>query len=136
MINKTLYALSAVAIMTLFIYLTPSCNGNDKKQGTIQKEGQARLFAIILDTSGKKVPVIVLRVTTKGIKYDSTTKQDKIVYQEIFGVERSFPILDSLKHPIKDSLGNIRYGSAWFPIGKDSVELDVCGKNIDSLIKK
>lgn len=127
--------ISGILIISLVVYLTPSCN-DKKKQEPSPKEGQARLFAIILDTSGKKVPVIVLRVTTKGIKYDSTTKQDKIVYQEIFGVERSFPILDSLKHPIKDSLGNIRYGSAWFPIGKDSVELDVCSKNIDSLIKK
>lgn len=134
MIKKTLFALSSIFLMAIGIYLSESCNKKEKKESI--QIGNVRLFAIVLDTSGKKIPTIVIRVISEAIKFDSITKQKTIGYDTVFGVERSFQLRDSLNKPIKDSLGNPRYGTGYFAIGKDSVNTNVCGQPIDSLIKK
>lgn len=129
----------ALIATILILWLSPSCNRDeDKKDTTTQTPsiGQDRLFAIVLDTTGKKTPTIVLRAIQKSIVFDSITKKDKIVYDTVYGVERAFPALDSLKRPIKDSLGNTKIMTGYFLIGKDSVNTNVCGQPIDSLIKK
>lgn len=137
MIKKAIYFISGIMITAVLIWVTPSCGNTDRGNKEQQPQvGQARLFAVVIDTSGKKIPTIVLRVISEAIKLDSATKKKVIAYDTIFGVERTFQLKDSLNKPLKDSLGNFKYGTGYFPIGKDSVNTGVCGQPIDSLIKK
>lgn len=85
-----------------------------------------RLFAVYLDTSGLKIPGIVLRQISKVIKYDSAAKIETIITDTLWGVQRIMYPKDTTKQPSLE----------WFVIGKDSVNTHVENISIDSLIKK
>jgi len=85
---------------------------------------------VVLDTNGKKIPAIVVRLIKEGIKYDSLNNKKVIVYDTVFGVQRVYQLAE------KDSLGKPRYSTGYFQIGGDSVNTNVCNQPIDSLLKK
>ena len=128
---KQFKAILIIASLLLFY----ACGGS-KKKSEVPIPGEKKLLAIYTDTDGIKKPGIVVMVITKTIKYDSLTKKDNIVIDTIWGRPVNVPLLDSLKRPVKDSLGQLKYLSGFALIGKDSVNWRIEGKSVDSLIKK
>ncbi len=115
-------------IIGILILSFPSCSNKEQKQ-IIPQVGEAKVFAVVLDTNGKKIPTIAVRLIKETIKTDSSTNKKEIVYDTLYGIERVYP--NGL-----DSLGKQKYSVGYFQIGKDSVNTDVCNKPLDSLLKK
>lgn len=122
---RNLFALILIGLVTL---LFNSCGSNDKSTQP-PPIGEAKIFAIALDTNGKKFPTIIIRVINKAVKYDSLNKKDIITIDTIYGVERFY------QNGV-DSLGRPKMFNGYFPIGKDSVWTNVCNTPLDSLLKK
>jgi len=118
----------ALIIIGILILSFPSCSNKEQKQ-IIPQVGEAKVFAVVLDTNGKKFPTIAVRLIKETIKTDSATNKKEIVYDTIYGVERVY------QNGV-DSLGKPKYTTGYFQIGKDSVNTDVCNKPLDSLLRK
>lgn len=120
-----------IALVLIFI----SCGDKGKKEKNSQPVSQAKIIAIYTGPDGKKVATIAFRVINKNIRYDSTLKNDVIVIDTLWGIEKPVPLLDSLKQPIKDSLGNPRFQLFYVKVSKDSINTHIENIPLDSLLK-
>lgn len=120
---KIIKALLSIAIMTALIYFTPSCNDNNPpKEPSIP--GISKIIAVYVD-SGVVQAAIIIRQIQKTVKVDSVSGKETIVTDTLYGIEKPFPKLDSLKRPIKDSAGNIQYQLIPVVIKNDSVNTHI-----------
>ena len=121
--NKSMIKkLFLISLMTALIYFTPSCNDKDKKP--VGKPGIVKLIAVYTD-SGVIRAAIIIRQINKVVKVDSITGKETIVTDTLYGIEKQFPKLDSLRKPIKDSSGKIQYQLIPVVIPKDSVNTHI-----------
>lgn len=118
---------------TLFLF--SACGGSDKK-AKAPDLGETKLLAIYTDTSGNKVPMIVLRIIAVRPTFDSTNNKYEVVTDTFWGIEKRYPLLDSLKRPMLDSLKQPLYGSGWVKVGKDSINTHIENISVDSLTKR
>jgi len=117
----------ALIIIGILILSFPSCSNKETKQ-PIPQVGEAKIMAVYIDSTGKKVPAIMLRVIKEGIKYDSIKKEKKIVYDTLYGYEKVY--VNGV-----DSSGKPKYTIGYFQISKDSVNTNVSNIPLDSLTK-
>lgn len=125
-----------ISLLFIAAVLAASCSTKKEIKPPTPMTGQTKIMAVYLDTNGIKYPAIVMRVIQKTIKYDSLKAQDVIVYDTLFGVERTFPQRDNAGNIITDSAGKPKYFTGIFSIGKDSVNTHVENIPLDSLLKK
>lgn len=118
-------------LLLAFVACLLSCKSNkNNNQVVADYNGKYprvdKLFAVYLDTSGFKIPGLVLRRIDKTVKWDSIQKKDIVITDTLWGVQRVFYPKDTTKKPSLE----------WFQIGKDSVNTHVENINVDSLLKK
>lgn len=118
----------ALILIGILILSFPSCSNKETKP-PIPQVGEAKIFAVVLDTNGRKIPAIVVRLIKETIKTDSSTNKKSIVYDSLYGIERIY-------QTGLDSLGKPKYATGYFLIGKDSVNTNVSNIPLDSLTKK
>ena len=118
----------ALIIIGILILSFPSCSNKETKQITPQA-GEAKVFAVVLDTNGKKFPTIAVRLIKETIKTDSSTNKKSIVWDTLYGIERLY--INGT-----DSLGKPKYTTGYFQIGNDSVQTNVSNIPLDSLLKR
>lgn len=117
----------ALIIIGILILSFPSCSNKETKP-PIPQVGEAKIMAVYIDSTGKKVPAIMLRVIKESIKTDSIKKEKKIVYDTLYGYEKVY--VNGV-----DSSGKPKYTIGYFQISQDSVNTNVSNIPLDSLIK-
>lgn len=137
---------SLIAVLVFCVWiLIYSCGGTSKTaESPTPPTGDKNIVAAYLDTSGYwQVDII-----TRGIwpKLDSN-KVHSLGGETVFGSKVNgydtlyarkviSPLIDSLtKLPKLDSTGNKIFKWHWQYIGKDSVDINIQNKDIDSLLK-
>ena len=133
MIKKLLFVLISFSIATVLIAFTPSCNGDKKEEVPIM--GNSKILAVVMD-SGVIVPSIIIRQINKTVKYDSVLKKDVIVIDTLFGLEKQYPMLDSLRQQKKDSSGKPLFQIVPVLLKKDSVNTHIENIPLDILLDK
>ena len=118
----------ALILIGILILSFPSCSNKETKQ-PITQVGEAKIFAVVLDTNGKKFPTIAVRLIKETIKTDSSTNKKSIVWDTLYGVERIY------QNGV-DSSGKPKYTTGYFQIGNDSVQTNVSNIPLDSLLKR
>lgn len=127
-----------LCLLCIGIFLTPyiACNNNEKIKAKEPALGETKILAIYTDTAGNKTPMVVLRIIGVRPNFDTTIGNYKVITDTFWGVERRYPLYDSLKRPLLDSLKRPLYGSGWVTVGKDSINTHVENISVDSLTKK
>lgn len=101
------------------------------------KEGQTKIIAVYTHpTDGVKIIDVLIRQIYKVVKYDSTSRKDKISIDTLWGYPVIVPLRDSLGKALVDSSGKTKTGIGYAVIGKDSVNWKVENISTDSLLKK
>ncbi len=127
-----------LCLLCIGIFLTPyvACNNSSKPTAKTPDLGETKLLAIYTDSAGNKVPMVVLRVIAVRPNFDSTKGKYEVITDTFWGVEKRYPLMDSLKRPMLDSLKNQLYGSGWVKVGKDSINTHIENISLDSLTKR
>lgn len=92
-----------LVVIGIFILSFPACGSKDKEYDIPQKAEEGRIFALYLDSTGKWIPTLALRVIQEGIKLDSVKGTKSIAYDSIYGVDRLVGMIDNFGNPIMDS---------------------------------
>lgn len=112
---------------------------NEKKLVETPKEGTEKILAIIVKRDSTRILEVVIRQIAKRVKYDSTKGKDVVAIDTLWGIPIAVPLLDSLNHPVIDSLTKkpkVNPQPQYVLWNKDSILTHVENVSYDSLIKK
>lgn len=125
--KRILAALVLIGITAFVIYIFPSCNKT--KEDSEIKLGKERIVVCYQDKDSATMLIAVRFIVAKSVKKNNAE------VDTIWIVNKRLPFVDSLQKPIMDSLGKPLFGFGDVQVSKDSINWQIQGVSVDSLLK-